>query len=164
VRLFVAVWPPDDLLDAVARLPRPERPGVRWTTRDQWHATLRFLGHVEMPDAALEALRRVDAPATEAVLGPAVEALNPRVLSIPVAGLDDVAMSVVACTAEVGKPPEDRPFRGHLTLARSKRGSVRRLAGAAVTGRWRVEEIALVRSDLSRSGARYETLATVPLR
>ena len=43
-RLFVAVVPPDDVLEAVAALPRPQEPGVRWTRPDTWHVTLRFLG------------------------------------------------------------------------------------------------------------------------
>ena len=30
-RLFVAVWPPDDVLDAVAALERPAQDGLRWT-------------------------------------------------------------------------------------------------------------------------------------
>jgi len=33
VRLFVAILPPGVVLDQVAALRRPERSGVRWTTR-----------------------------------------------------------------------------------------------------------------------------------
>ena len=47
MRLFVAVRPNEAVLDAVAGLARPERPGVRWTTQPQWHVTLRFLGGVD---------------------------------------------------------------------------------------------------------------------
>ena len=36
-RLFVAVWPPDDVVAELAALPRPDQPGLRWTTPDQWH-------------------------------------------------------------------------------------------------------------------------------
>ena len=59
-RLFVAVWPPPEVLDVLAALPRTERPGVRWTTRDQWHVTLRFLGMAD-PAEAVEAVRRIEA-------------------------------------------------------------------------------------------------------
>ena len=45
-RLFVAAVPPAAVLDQIAELTRPEIEGLRWTTRDQWHATLRFLGRV----------------------------------------------------------------------------------------------------------------------
>ena len=61
-RLFVAVWPPDEVLDLIAALPRPEVEGLRWTTRDQWHVTLRFFGSVELAPAAV-ALRGVAASA-----------------------------------------------------------------------------------------------------
>jgi 2'-5' RNA ligase len=52
VRLFVAVWPPPEVLDLVAEIDRPALAGVRWTTRDQWHVTLRFLGRMDGIDAA----------------------------------------------------------------------------------------------------------------
>ncbi|NIR41602.1 MAG: RNA 2',3'-cyclic phosphodiesterase, partial [Actinobacteria bacterium] len=50
-RLFVAVWPPPSVVDLLARLPRREEPGVRWTTEAQWHVTLRFLGRADPADA-----------------------------------------------------------------------------------------------------------------
>jgi 2'-5' RNA ligase len=50
VRLFVAVWPPNDVVDVLADLPRPDVAGVRWTTQGQWHVTLRFLGQVAADD------------------------------------------------------------------------------------------------------------------
>src|SRR5947209_3556899 len=46
-RLFVAVWPPASLISQLRSLDRPARPGLRWTTEDQWHVTLRFLGGVD---------------------------------------------------------------------------------------------------------------------
>ena len=50
-RLFIAVWPPPVVLDAIARLPWPAVEGVRYTTRDQWHLTLRFLGNADIDEA-----------------------------------------------------------------------------------------------------------------
>ena len=43
-RLFIAVWPPPDVVEQVAALPRPPVAGLRWTEPEQWHVTLRFLG------------------------------------------------------------------------------------------------------------------------
>ena len=165
MRLFVAVAVPGDVLDLIADLPRPAREGLRWTTRDQWHVTLRFLGTVDDPEAVVDALEDAAlgrcAPC-EAVLGPRVEALSSRVLSVPVAGLDDVAAAVVEATAGLGRPPEDRPFRGHLTLARVSRGTARRLAGSVVgrpiSARFAVPDVRLVRSHLGPRGARYEDI------
>lgn len=172
MRLFVAVHPPPDVLDAVADLPRPDRPGVRWTTRDQWHVTLRFLGEVDDPGPVAAAVAGAVAPLApvDAVAGPAVSALGPGVVCVPVAGLDEVAAAVVGATAAFGQAPPDRPFRGHLTLARVKRGagSGRRLGGAPFAGTpfaasWRVTTAEVVRSHLHPAGARYEVVASAPL-
>lgn len=159
MRLFVAVQPPDDVLDLLAGLRRRERAGLRWTTRAQWHVTLRFLGEVEDPAPVAEALDVAPLVAADAVLGPKVSALRQGVLVVPVAGLDALAAGVVAATGGFGVPPPDRPFRGHLTLARAARhGSVRDLAGEAVDARFPVGDVRLVRSHLGRDGARYEDL------
>jgi 2'-5' RNA ligase len=166
MRLFVGVRPPDHVLDLVADLPRRAQAGLRWTTRDQWHVTLRFLGEVEDPAVVVDALDRIDASgfiACEAAVGPMVETLSRRVVALPVAGLDDLAAAVIDATRTLGRPPEDRPFRGHLTLARlarSARGSARRLAGGIVgrplSARFMVSDVRVVGSHLGRGGARHE--------
>ena len=165
-RLFVAVWPPDDVLDLIAGLPRPEFDGLRWTTRDQWHVTLRFFGSAEVEDASA-ALESVSASATTAVLGPETGRFGKGILHVPVAGLDAVAKAVVHATKRVGKPPEPRPFSGHLTLARARdrrRGvDLRSLAGQPVHAEWPVREVCLVESHLSSKGANYEVVQTVSL-
>jgi 2'-5' RNA ligase len=165
-RLFVAVWPSDEILSLIAALPRPEVEGLRWTTRDQWHVTLRFFGSVEL-ESASTALRSVSAPATTAVLGPETGRFGKRVLHVPVAGLDAVAKAVVEATEEVGKPPEPRPFSGHLTLARARdrrRGvDLRPFVGTPVSATWPVSQVCLVESRLSSKGANYEVVETVSL-
>jgi 2'-5' RNA ligase len=165
-RLFVAVWPPDEVLDLLAALDRPEIHGLRWTRRDQWHVTLRFLGPV--PDAApvAEALSGLDLPSSAAVLGPAVDRFGRRILHVPVAGLEAVAAGVVGATERLGQPPDDRPFHGHITLARvadRARVDLQPLTGRAVHAKWRVGTICLVESRLSPAGARYEVLDRFPL-
>jgi len=165
-RLFVAVWPPAEVLDLIEALPRPERPGVRWTRRDQWHVTLRFLGSsVEDAAPVAAALQGMEAGVVpvEAVLGPAVVRLGRGVVCVDVAGLDAVAAAVVEATAGFGQPPDDRPFHGHLTLARLKGVGTGGLLGAEVAARWPVEEVHLVESRLHAEGARYESVAVVPL-
>ena len=64
----MAVWPPEEVLDLIGGLARPEVEGLRWTTRDQWHVTLRFFGEAKLEDA-LGALRRVSAESTVAEMG-----------------------------------------------------------------------------------------------
>jgi 2'-5' RNA ligase len=165
-RLFVAVSPPEDVLDRVAALDRPPVASVRWTDRGQWHVTLRFLGRVDDVAAAVEALRALRADPTVASLGPAVGRFGQRVLHVPVTGLVTVAAAVIGATAHVGEPPEERPFTGHLTLARvtgRAKVDLRPLAGQPVDGSWPVDEVCLMESHLSAKGARYETVARVAL-
>lgn len=166
-RLFVAIWPPDDVLDRVSRLERPAVEGMRWTGRDQWHVTLRFLGAVADVAPVVDALEGL-APAgpVRATLGPATGRFGQRILHVPVAGLDDVAISVIAATRDLGTPPEDRPFHGHLTLARvgkNARVDLRSVAGTPIEGEWAVDAVCLVESRLSPAGARYEVLERFPL-
>jgi 2'-5' RNA ligase len=167
-RLFVAVWPPADIVEQVAALARPQIEGLRWTRPDQWHVTLRFLGRVDEASAAdvsaalsSVGVSSVGGPSLEATIGPAVGRFGRRVLHVPVQGLGPLATAVVDATAGFGEPPEDRPFAGHLTLARVGRGArddLRPLAGASIGGRWLVDELTLVESRLSPAGARYEVV------
>jgi len=162
----VAVWPPARVLDRVAGLGRPAVPGLRWTTRDQWHVTLRFLGPVADVDTVRCALAGLDAAGARAVLGPTVGRFGSRILQVPVAGLDGVAAAVVGATADLGRPPDDRPFNGHLTLARVAKGAdvaLGRLTGARLEAEWEVDSICLARSRLSPTGARYDVLDRFPL-
>ena len=149
VRLFVAVWPPPELLDGLVR---PDVPSVRWTPREHLHVTLRFLGRASVA-ATSAALDRLSASAAVAVVGPVTERLGRGVLMVPVAGLEAVAAAVAAVL-----PDDDvRPFLSHLTVARGRgrRGSVpSSLAGSPVTGTFPVEEVTLVRSR----GGRYDVV------
>lgn len=161
-RLFVAVWPPPSVVEAVAhQVPRPPRPGLRWVPPENWHVTLRFLGRAD-PDEAARALDRLVAGPAEAVVGPAVTTLGRAVVCLPVAGLDRLAAAVVTATAGVGQPPEDRRFTGHLTLARRK-GRAAVPTGTPFSARFEVDEVALVASDTRPSGAEYRTLRRWPL-
>jgi 2'-5' RNA ligase len=164
MRLFVGVCPPERVLDALERVDRPKRDGVRWTRRDQWHVTLRFLGEVADPDPVAAALDVAPLHGCEAQLGPEVEALGRHVICLPVAGLDELAQAVEQATAGFGQPPDDRSFRGHLTLARlRRRARPTGLAGQAFEDRFRVTDVRLIRSHQDAGGSRYEDLHVVPL-
>ena len=171
MRLFVAVWPTAEVVAAVAGLPRPDHPAVRWTTPDQWHVTLRFLGEVADEDVPVvtAALRAVGEqhPARDVDLGPRTTRLGKGPLVVPVAGLDDVATAVIEATRDLGAPPGSRPFMGHLTLARGRgrRPVPAALAGGELVARWPATELCLVRSRPGAAGgARYDNVAVAPLR
>jgi 2'-5' RNA ligase len=159
MRLFVAVRPPAEVADALASLLRPEGTPTRWTTRDQWHVTLRFFGNVDDPSPIVTALTAAaEGVAPFAVtMGPRAGVLGHQVVYLPVTGLADLASSVAATTAEFGEPPPKRRFRGHLTLGRTKGGIVD-TAALALERSWTVRDVELIRSRLSREGAGYETL------
>jgi 2'-5' RNA ligase len=159
-RLFVAAWLPGHVLEAVAALDRPEAPGVRWTGPEHWHVTLRFLGDAE-PAEAEAALAGLSVAPAVAEVGPAVRRLGRGVLMLPVRGLDDVAAAVAAATDGVGQPPEDRRFKGHVTLARlrDRAKPPKGVVGTPFSASFPLSEITLVQSHLGQGPARYETLA-----
>jgi RNA 2',3'-cyclic 3'-phosphodiesterase len=158
-RLFVAVWPPVDVVDVLAGLPRDDDQRVRWTTPDQWHITLRFLGEVD-PEVAAASLEMVELGPVDVALGPGVERLGDTTIVVPVRGLDSLADAVRAGTAEMGEPVDPRGFRGHLTLGRCRDGGPSSLDALPIAAGFVATEVALVRSDLHADGARYSTVAT----
>jgi RNA 2',3'-cyclic 3'-phosphodiesterase len=164
-RLFVAAWPPAAVGDTLAGIPRDPEPGVTWEPPDLAHVTLRFLGPCD-PHTAAAALATLASPVATARFGPAVVMLGPSVVCVPVAGLDPLAADVVACTSDIGQPPDDRRFVGHLTIARVRRNASCTAVGHRVSGSFTVGSVALVRSDpptASRPVRCYTTLATFDL-
>jgi 2'-5' RNA ligase len=150
------------VLDVLEDLARPALPGVRWTARPQWHVTLRFLGDADVEEVAA-ALDMVAASTTEAMLAARTQRLGRAVLCVHVSGLEEVASAVGGATAALGRPPDHRTFRGHITLARLDGRAKPPLSDVAAR-RWTVATFALVRSHLGGGPARYETVATWPLR
>lgn len=161
-RLFVAVWPPPAVAAALEDLPRPDEPGVRWVPAGSWHVTLRFLGPAPL-DRAAAALDGLRASPAVAEVGPAVSRLGRSVLCLPVGGLDDLAATVAQATADVGQPPDPRPFAGHVTLARLRRRGACGVAGQPFRASFEVGEVALVRSRTTHEGPVYTTVRRVPL-
>ena len=168
MRLFVAVWPPAEVVAALHELPRPagDGGGVRWTTPDQWHVTLRFLGSVDDDDVGevRDALSSISMPSARVDLGPATKRLGKDVLMLPVHGLDDLAHEVVRVTEDI-VPAEERHFTGHLTVARARsRGALSRsLEGVALSASWTATSFSLVRSQTKPTGAVYTDVEQYPL-
>ena len=176
MRLFVAVWPPPEVIDLIADLPRPEVRGLRWAARPHWHVTIRFLGNVTEVDQVAEALSVLSgSDRASAVLGPATAWFpGRRVLQIPVAGLEDLGRRVNAALAPLdallpasAKP--DEPFNGHLTVARVRgKGRIHSAEASKVEGKeieaaWEVQRFSLMASSLGSEGPTYSDVSTVPL-
>jgi len=175
-RAFVAVRPPDAVLDAVDALVSAfEVDGARWTSRDQWHLTLRFLGNRADVDAVGAALAPLALRAGEVRLGGVgafPSARRARVLWLGVASgelwLVQLAAAVAALLAPLGFEPEARAYHPHLTLARFKapadvRGVVDEHVSAVVGDAWTVDDVVVYESTLRRTGAQYTPRVTVAL-
>jgi RNA 2',3'-cyclic 3'-phosphodiesterase len=138
-RLFVAAALPDDAADAVRSIvdevraePLPEGArDVRWVRLDGLHLTLRFLGptaedRVEPTAAVVRAVAAAAAGPIDVELGGAgafPPHSRPRALWIGITAgaeaLTQLAAGLNTALAEAGWDRADRPFRAHLTLARS---------------------------------------------
>jgi 2'-5' RNA ligase len=161
-RLFVAVWPTDEVRAALADLDVPAEPGVRPVPPENWHITLRFLGDADA-DEVIARLAAAELPSTTVALGPAVERLGRNSLVVPAAGADELAALVADSTADIGQPVRHR-FRGHLTVARTKSDAPSTAIGRPFVAEFAVREIALVASDLTPQGAVYTTRSRFGVR
>jgi 2'-5' RNA ligase len=192
-RLFVAVPLEEDAVARIAGLvdrvradedpaaARARRRDVRWVRLDGLHLTLRFLGptvEARVP-AVVDAVRRAAAAHTPFELridggGAFPDAVRPRALWLGVSqgapGLAELAADLDGALAEAGWPPNDRPLRPHLTLARSDgvpgAAEVGRRLVAAAAGlnvRSVVDRVVLFESITGGGPARYEPLEVVPL-
>ena len=161
-RLFVAAWPPTDVLRELAAIPRPTTPGVRWLPQRNWHITLRFVGDVDA-DSVVARLADCALPRVVARLGPETTRLGGRQIVVPVRGVEALALAVRSATAGIGDT-DRRDFDGHLTIARLGRHVDPSLPTAALQSEFEIGEIALVASELHHDGAAYETIARFPTR
>ncbi len=103
-------------------------------------------------------------PAATLVIGPRVGRLGGDGIIAPVAGATHLAATVVDATRHVGRRPESRAFRGHITLAkfRPRGADSGGVLGQPVDGEFAVAEVVLARSTLSPSGASYDLVARWP--
>jgi 2'-5' RNA ligase len=155
---------------------------VRWVRMDGLHLTLRFLGPTPQTEvqAVADAVRRAAGghDAFEIRIdggGMFPNPHRPRTLWLGVTqGTRELAGLAEALDRELvvaGWPARERPFRAHLTVARSDGIPAgadvgRRLvdAGAGLDLRSAADRVVLFESITGRGAARYEPLETVPLR
>jgi len=188
-RAFVAVLLDEKTRRAVAAQIdhlRPLSRVVTWVPPSNLHLTLRFLGDqteeqlAEVVPALEEAASEVSAFTLSLKgLGAFPGLDRPRTLWVGVSeGAQDVRR-LQACVADAlgrrGVPIETRAWQAHITIGRvaderrgrhegmpELRSAVRRGAVASF-GAMFVASIALMRSDLYTSGARYTAITSVPL-
>lgn len=188
MRLFVALVPPDEVVEDLSEFlaPRQEAPeaaGMRWTSPEQWHVTLAFMGDVadRHLDELVERLGRVSARRSALELTVTGGGAFPNVARAKVlyAGLDTdgrdadlrhLAVGTRAAATKAGADAEGGRFRAHVTLARIGRPvDVTRWVRVLDAYRgptWTADEVSLVQSHLGegpRRRPRYEVLETFPL-
>ena len=182
IRAFVAVpVRPSQRLDLLLNDLRPLRSGraVKPTLAENLHVTLRFLGDVEpaQVDAVTDAMRTATAgiDAFELTLenvGAFPSVGRPSVVWIGATDqgqLATIAEKLNGALADVGFVSEDRPWHGHVTIARIKArppARLRQFISDHENDRFadmRVSSIQLMRSDLQANGPVYSSLASAPL-
>jgi 2'-5' RNA ligase len=180
-RAFVAVVPPEHVLDAIEARVAPLRAAhgeLRWSRREQWHLTLRFLGPVPDADAVVRALveelASVPRPGGVHLVGAGAFPTASRA-SVVWLGIRDgadaltrLAEAVEWASVAAGFAPDARDFTPHLTVARAPRrrdvvAVVTALGDDPVGPPWPVDDVVLVASDTRPSGAVYSEIARVPL-
>jgi len=186
IRAFLAIEPPEDILQAMSRLQeklKREISGrISWTKPQGQHLTLKFFGDITAEDiknicAAVE--NRIVSGSSLNLkiekMGVFPDARRPQVLWCGVTG-DVEKLSVLqkqldSDFASIGFPREDRPFRAHLTLGRIKESGG--LSGISETmakysaftaGEFTCKEFVLIQSKLSPQGAVYTKLAEFPFK
>jgi 2'-5' RNA ligase len=190
-RLFVAVplgEPATETVVALVERIRADRAqearaekDVRWVRMDGLHLTLRFLGptpEADVPRVA-EAVRRAATTLDPFEVridggGAFPNPHRPRTLWLAVThGTAELASLTAALNRELveaGWPSDNRPFRAHLTVARSDgipagRDVARRITAAAagLDLRSAVDRLVLFESITGGGPARYEPLESTPL-
>lgn len=183
IRAFIALKTPPDWDQKLTELQRDlkqrfESRTFRWVNPEQIHITLRFFGwlssaHLDEVTSNLAQIATAHQPFTLTCggLGCFPNPNRPRVfwagLSGDLAEAASLQREISAVTHNFGEPPEGRPFKPHLTLARLKEPQRQEVSdlqhvverGFKIESTWRIDEILLMQSHLSPQGSQYETLA-----
>lgn len=183
MRLFYALPVPAELkrfLTELLAIGRSRDRSLKWVPPENLHVTLRFLGETPAVRlAALQsALREVAASQqsfrlTLGSLGAFPDLKRPRVIWIGFRGeelpINQLAASFEQAARTIGFPPETKPFRSHLTLARvGERGVNQQLRdwmlSATIDSREILfERVTLFESVLSPHGATYRVIDEAPI-
>ena len=168
MRLFVGIKVPEQIAQALAHVQLPAN--ARAVVPEDMHVTLVFLGEVpegRLP-ALLEALGEVHRAPFEVRLGDGAAFSTALVMDVePSAPLLAIQADIAARLEALGFPREQRAYRPHVTLARTRFGRggsrVPPPESAAAGTSFRPEAFTLYRSRSAGPPPRYEQLTTWPL-
>jgi len=179
MRLFIAIPLAESVESQLKQLTnrlKPAAPNLRWSSPDSWHITLQFLGNASDEQYAcllprLAELKASPIPIQFEGLG-AFERAGVFILKVaPTPALAAMQKRVVAATQPCGFEAEDRPYRPHITLARTKPGSgkselhalLERAGEKTHFEQFSATEFRLYESHLSPAGSTYEMKRRFPL-
>ncbi len=187
-RLFVAISLPESVKDEIEKAQKEMRGAlsgdlVRWTKREQFHLTLKFLGNVavsrvaELTDVLREACGHFTVLRLRAEgIGFFPDVRFPRVVWVGVRDEGDILprlqSAVETAVSSFTKEKSGKQFTGHVTLGRIE--GIQRTQAEILSklardmaerffGEWMADKVELIRSELSSSGSRYTRLAAFPL-
>jgi RNA 2',3'-cyclic 3'-phosphodiesterase len=178
VRAFFGLPVPEAQRAAMAVFLTPcatAAPQFRWTPAANLHLTVRFIGNVDraLVEAIADRLAGSSLIAFDLELGSLGTFTHGRHVRVVWQGLRAGAEAVAGLAARVdeecaaaGLVGEKRPFQPHLTLARARArdgAELPRLPEPPHLLPWRVTELVLFASRLSRTGAVYEPLRILML-
>lgn len=164
-RLFIALWPPPEVLESlrVALAPlQAQTRHLRWQPLARWHITVAFLADRE-EQRAVEVFKSLHLATPEPVALAAAGSFGP-VLWIGLRGGEWI--STMAHEARSAyRIRERRGYRAHMTVARARSAAAQQEAaevvarlGAFVSEPWCPGELTLVRSSLGPA-PEYEVIA-----
>jgi 2'-5' RNA ligase len=175
IRLFVALALPQDVAQGLLAL-QSGIPGARWSTRDQLHLTLRFIGDVDGRDAngIDEALASISAPRFTLELKGvgSFGGKNPRALWAGAAANDaliHLQRKIESAVQRLGFPAEERKYTPHVTLARLRGTPAGQVMdylsdhGLYASQPFEVQQFALYSSRLTPNGSIYVAEREYPL-
>lgn len=177
MRLFIGIPLADAVVRELSALCGRLHAGMdalRWSAPESWHITLQFLGSATDEQfacvaARLGEIRSATVPVRLGGVGIFERVGIFHVEVEPTEELVALQQLVTAQTAPCGFEPEDRPYRPHITLARTKGDAGRRQLRlmkervktqpqfSAFTAR----EFLLYESHLGAGGSKYEVRARV---
>ena len=163
-RLFFALWPNDDVRQAIDATTQPIVQNVtgKIIPRANWHITLAFLGDINM--FTKQCVQQVAATMQSSQFSLSLDHFGywpkPHILWLGINQIPDSLQDLVnqlqngllSCDYR----PESRPFKVHLTLMR-KANRVRKFPVIKPIS-WSVKDFCLVRSNLEADGAFYEVV------
>ncbi|MEN6371249.1 MAG: RNA 2',3'-cyclic phosphodiesterase [Armatimonadota bacterium] len=184
IRTFVAVLISDSLKRRISSVQEEfikVAPAVKWVANENYHITIKFLGGVKsdrikaISQAIEEAVRYIEPFDVE--LGGAGAFPNPgrpKTVWVGVTSgsemLAKIAGRVDDALEKLGFEKETRPFKSHITIGRVKDsrdakelGPVLESAKTGRLGSFKVESVAVMKSDLRREGPVYSVIREVRL-